>query len=233
MELFHIEHKKYVGGRDSVLSEVGMLPAYLMGINILQLRKNILAHFKSKDFLSESSIKLATLLHKNKLKNLIFINYIPELNHFLYWCQQLIGESLGKNGKGFLPVISPAPKDHHSLLQLYLDGPKDKLFYVFSTKMKKTTKLNGKIFNHKLNYLNKKSLQEIKESQKNAFLNVLKSKKIPYREFDLPEISECVLGELFAYFILETAVVGKLLRVNPFNQPAVEQVKVNTKKLLV
>ena len=134
MKLFHIEHRDHIGGRYSVLSEVGMVPAYLMGVDIIRLRKNILNHFskKNKIYLKESSTKLAKILQKKKLNTLIFFNYAQPLNKFLYWCQQLIAESLGKNGKGFMPVISPAPKDHHSLLQLYLDGPKDKLFYIFS-----------------------------------------------------------------------------------------------------
>ena len=133
-KLFHIEHKSYIGGRYSVLSEVGLVPAYLMGVNVLRLRKNLLNHFsgKNKNYLKDNSIKLARILQKKKFKTLIFFNYVPQLNQFLYWNQQLIAESLGKKGKGFLPIISPAPKDHHSLLQLYLDGPEDKLFYVLA-----------------------------------------------------------------------------------------------------
>ena len=104
-----------------------MLPAYLFGLNIIQLRKNIRKYFlgKHRSFLKDSSIKLASLIKQKKINNLIFLNYAPKLDKFLFWCQQLIGESLGKRTKGFLPVVSPAPKDHHSLLQLYLDGPKD------------------------------------------------------------------------------------------------------------
>ena len=102
---------------------------------------------------------MANLLIKNKYRNLIFINYEPRLEKFLFWCQQLIAESLGKKGKGFLPVISNAPKDHHSLLQLYLDGPKDKLFYVFSPViLKNSNKINSKKFTSGLDFLNKKSL---------------------------------------------------------------------------
>ena len=73
---------------------------------------------------------MAQLINSNKYNNLIFLNYSPEVEKFCYWCQQLIAESLGKKNKGFLPVISNAPKDHHSLLQLYLDGPKDKVFFI-------------------------------------------------------------------------------------------------------
>jgi len=234
MKLFHIEHKSYIGGRYSVLSEAGMVPAYLMGVNILKLRKNLLNHFsaKNKIYLKDSSIKLAGILQKKKLNTLIFFNYIPQLNKFLYWNQQLIAESLGKKGKGFLPIISSAPRDHHSLLQLYLDGPKDKLFYVFSTDIDNKKKINSNILGKELNFLNNKSLSQIKIAQKNAFLKALKKKRIPFREFKIRDLSEQVLGELFSYFILETAIVGKLVNINPFDQPAVEEVKVNTKKIL-
>ena len=234
MNFFHVEHKNYIGGRYSVLSEVGMLPAYLMGLNILKFRKNLLIHIRSKNknFLKDSSIKLTKLLKNKKIKNLIFFNYVPQLDKFLFWCQQIIAESLGKKGLGFLPVISPAPKDHHSLLQLYLDGPKDKLFYVFSSEINDKTKISLKAFGKQFDFLNNKSFNQIKKAQKNSFLQVLKKKKIPYREFKIKDFSEEVLGELFSYFILETAIIGQLSNINPFNQPAVEQVKINTKKKL-
>ena len=79
-------------------------------------------------------------INSKKINNLIFLNYSPELEKFLFWCQQLIAESLRKKNKGFLPCISNAPKDHHSLLQLYLDGPKDKLFHIFSFEEKSKEK---------------------------------------------------------------------------------------------
>jgi glucose-6-phosphate isomerase len=144
----------------------------------------------------------------------------------------LIAESLGKNGKGFLPVISNVPKDHHSLLQLYLDGPKDKLFHIFSIeeKSKETINIRG-IINNK-NFLDKKNLSTVKIAQKNALIETFKKNEIPFREFKIKNINEEVLGALFSYFILETIVIGKLIKVNPFDQPAVEQVKVYTKKLL-
>ena len=111
MNLFYIEHKKYIGGRYSVLSEVGVVPAFLMGVNIHKLRNNLLTHFKSKkkNFLKYSATKIFDLLYGKKFKNLIFLNYDPKLDKFLFWVQQLIGESLGKNNMGFLPVVSTAP----------------------------------------------------------------------------------------------------------------------------
>ena len=233
--LFHIEHRNYIGGRYSVLSEVGLLPAYLMGVNIFDLRKKLLSHLNSKNIkiFKKSVFKLTTLYQDNKLKNIIFFNYVPELNKFLYWSQQLIAESLGKKGKGFLPIISPAPKDHHSLLQLYLDGPRDKIFYIFSSNIETNNKIKPYVLENKFNFLKYKSLNKIKAAQKNAFLKTLKTKGIQFREFKIKSITEEVLGELFSYFILETVAVGKMSNTDPFNQPAVEQVKHNTKKLLL
>ena len=234
MDLFHIEHRKYIGGRYSILSEVGMIPAYLMGLNINNFRKNLLKHFKdkNKNYLKDSAIKLVKIINNKKLNNLVFFNYSPELDKFLYWCQQLIAESLGKKGKGFLPIISPAPKDHHSLLQLYLDGPKDKLFYIFSSDINNKVKINSKNLDKNYYFLNN-SVSKIKTAQKNSFVEVLKKKRIPFREFTIREFSEQTLGELFSYFLLETVIVGKLASLNPFNQPAIEELKINTKKALL
>ena len=232
--LFFVEHKSYIGGRYSVLSEVGLLPAYIMGLNINKFRSQILECLKEKNksFLKESSIKLASLINSKKFNNLIFLNYSPELEKFLFWSQQLIAESLGKKNKGFLPVISNAPKDHHSLLQLYLDGPKDKLFNIFSCEQKSKERVNiSKSLDIK-NFLNKKKIGTIKNAQKKALIKSFVKKEISFREFKIKAIKEEVLGKLFAYFMIETIIVGKLLKINPFNQPAVEGVKTITKKLL-
>ena len=234
LDLFYIEHKNYIGGRYSVLSEVGLVPAYLMGLNILKIRKNSnFFLFKNEIKLLKSSVlDLANILIKNKLNNLILLNYAPQLEKFLYWYQQLVAESLGKKGKGFLPVVSNAPKDHHSLLQLYLDGQRDKLFYIFSVEKKSNLKIKTKKFSNRINYLHGKDLNDIKDAQKNALIKALKKKKIPFREFKINRINEEVLGELFSYFMLETIFIGKITKINPFDQPAVEQVKIFTKNLL-
>ena len=234
--LFYVEHKDYIGGRYSVLSEVGILPAYLMGINIFSLRKNFEKFFlsikKKKNFLKESTIQIANIIYQKKLNSLIFLNYSPKLEKFLYWCQQLIAESLGKKGNGFMPVISPVPKDHHSVLQLYLDGPKDKLFYIFSIIENTKKKIKVQKISKHINYLYNKDLFKIKDAQKEALIKTLKKNKIPFRELKIKKCDEETLGQLFAYFILETSIVGKILDINPFDQPAVEQVKKFTKIIL-
>ncbi len=234
LNLFHIEHRKYIGGRYSVLSEVGILPAYLMGINVLKLRSKIFncLEIKNKSFLKSSTLKLANIMSSKKCNNLILLNYFPELNKFLYWCQQLIAESLGKKNKGFFPVISSAPKDHHSLLQLYLDGPKDKIFYIFSNEAKSNSKIKIAKNTGIENFLNKKKISMVKNAQKKSLIKSLAKKDISYRDLTIKKTNEEILGELFSFFIIETIIVGKLLNINPFDQPAVEQVKAYTKKSL-
>jgi glucose-6-phosphate isomerase len=232
--MFYVEHNPFIGGRYSVLSEVGAIPAYLMGINISKLRSKALEclNLKNKIFLKNSAIKLTQLINSKMNNNLIYLNYAPNLEKFLYWCQQLIAESLGKKGKGLLPMISNCPKDHHSLLQLYLDGPKDKLFYIFSLEQKNKEIIN---FNKSLkikNFLNKKKLSTVKHAQKKALIKSLLKNKNMFREFRINSQNEETLGQLFSYFIIETIIVGKMLNINPFNQPAVEGVKSFTNQLL-
>jgi len=233
-KILHLAHKKYIGGRYSVLSEVGMIPAYFMGLKVNSFRKNLLSFFKTtkKLILIQSIVKLAHIYKLKKIKSIVLLNYAPQLNDFLYWCQQLMAESLGKNGTGILPIISPAPRDHHSLMQLYLDGPKDKLFYIFSLNLKKKMKIKSNIFGKKFKFAENKALSEVIESQKKALMQVFKKKRIPFREFKIGIVNEEILGELFSYFMLETALVGKLINIDPFDQPAVEEVKILTKQYL-
>ena len=187
---------------------------------------------KNKNFLRDSTTILAYFLKKNHFNNLVFLNYAPELENFLYWYQQLIAESLGKKGIGFLPVVSNVPTDHHSLLQLYLDGPKNKLFYIFNVEKNSKEKINLKFLSQKNSFLNKKSLTNIKNAQKDALIKTLIKNELPFREFNIKHFNETKLGELFSYFILETILVAQLCKINPFDQPAVEQVKKYTRELL-
>ena len=233
-KILNVNLKDYIGGRFSVLSEVGMIPGYFMGLKIAYFRKNLLNLFKlkEKNSLLDNVVKLSHIYKSKKINSIVLLNYAPEVNEFLYWLQQLIAESLGKKGKGILPVVSLAPRDHHSLLQLYLDGPKDKLFYIFSLKLNKKMKINQNMFEKTFGYVENKDLSIVKEAQKNALIKILKNKNIPYQEFIINNKNEETLGELFSYFMMETVLIGKLLGINPFDQPAVEQVKNLTKKYL-
>ena len=225
-----ILHRKYIGGRYSIFSETAMIPCYLMGVKIKNLKKNIRNFIsKKKNILIKNLINLSNVYNSKKINTLVFLNYCDGLEYFLLWCQQLIAESLGKKNKGIIPFISLAPRDNHSLLQLYLDGPKDKFFYIFSLKERKKLKKNKGLF---IETLNNKNMGEIIENQKNATISLFKNKKIPFISIELKRRDEETLGELYSYFILETVLMAENLKVNPFNQPAVEQLKLLTKQNL-
>ncbi len=225
-----IFHRNYIGGRYSVFSETALVPCSLIGININKLRKNILNFLhKNKSLLIENLINLSQVYNSKKINSLVLLNYGQGLDHFLLWCQQLIAESLGKKGKGIIPLISVGPRDHHSLLQLYLDGPKDNFFYIFSFKETKKIPITKGLF---YEALNNKNIDKVLESQKNALISLLKSKEIPFLSIEVKKRNEETIGELFSYFILETIFMGEDLKIDPFNQPAVEKLKVLTKQNL-
>ena len=229
-----IDHNNFIGGRYSVLSEVGMLPAELMGLDADKF-KQLNNLIKNKNFVNSliSNVSNTLLFIKNKKFNSIILNYDSSANNLFLWYQQLIAESLGKKGKGILPIISLMPKDNHSLMQLYLDGPKNNFFTFFYTKAKSHLKINHNKILKSHNYLRNKTVDEIKFSQKIATENVFLQKKIPFRSFEIIHRDEKSLGEIFCFFILETILLGKALKVNPYDQPSVELIKKETTKILI
>ncbi len=229
-----IEHENFISGRYSVLSETGMFPAALMGLNLPKF-KNLNRLIKNKIFVStlvQNVAYIYTLVSK-KINNSIILNYDSDLNDLGYWYQQLVAESLGKKGKGINPMLSFGPKDHHSLLQLYLDGPKDKFFTFFNSKEKKDKfRVSQDIIPNNMKFLKNKNVKFIINAQCNAVKNIFKLKKIPFRQITFDKKNEEELGEVFTFFALETILLSRLMNVNPFDQPAVEQVKIETRKIL-
>ena len=124
------------------------------------------------------------------------------------------------------------PKDNHSLLQLYLDGPKNNFYTFFIVNNNKSQKLDNKFLYDQFIFLKRKNIYEILNSQKKATENIFRRKNIPYRSFEILNKNEETLGELFTFFILETILLGRLLNVNPLDQPSVELIKAETRKLL-
>ena len=229
-----IHHNNYIGGRYSVLSEVGMLPAELMGLNTNSF-KQLNNLIKNKFFLNALVSNVSSTLYfiKNKKFNSIIINYDEKSENLFKWYQQLVAESLGKKKKGLLPIVSNMPKDNHSVMQLYLDGFQNNFFTFFYTHEKKSEKINNDYVMASQNYLKNKDLSKIIFSQKKATENVFKKKNIPFRSFEIKKRDEKTLGELFCFFILETILLGKSLNLNPYDQPAVELIKKETKNLLI
>mgnify|MGYP001423507657 FL=1 len=229
-----IHHNNFIGGRYSVLSEVGMLPAQLMGLDEKKF-KQLNSLIINKNFIRSLVSNVSSILYfiKKKKSNSVILNYDECSDNFFKWYQQLMAESLGKKGKGILPIISTMPKDNHSLMQLYLDGPKNNFYTFFFTHEKNSmhVKSNDILFSHK--YLKNKSLNQIILSQKKATEKVFIKKNIPFRSFEVMQRDEKTLGELFCFFILETILLGRALKVNPYDQPSVELIKKETKKILI
>ena len=229
-----VDHNNYIGGRYSVLSEVGMLPAELMGLNYKNFRQlNNLV--KNKFFMKElvSNVEATINFLKSKKFNSIVINYDEQSTNLFNWYQQLVAESLGKDKKGILPIISVMPKDNHSVMQLYLDGFKNNFFTFFYSHENNSTKINNESILSEQKYLKNKNINQIMYAQKKATEIVFKNKNIPFRSFEIRKRNEKTLGELFCFFILETILIGKALKINPFDQPAVELIKKETKKILL
>ncbi len=228
-----IEHKNYIGGRYSVLSEVGMLPAELFGLDEKKF-KNLNYLIKNKGFLDQLiyNVKFIFNCFSNGKKNSVILNYDESSHNLFKWYQQLTAESLGKDNKGIFPIISSMPKDNHSLLQLYLDGPNNNFFTFFGTLNDKTNKLSNKNLFEKFSILKNKNLNQIIKAQRQATQIVFKRKKIPFRSFEILHRNERTIGELFTFFVLETILLGRLMKVNPFDQPSVELIKIETSKLL-
>jgi len=229
-----VEHKNYIGGRYSILSEVGMLPAELMGLNEKKFKRlNYLINNKSFiNQLIQNVASTLSLVNKGKYLSVI-LNYDHKSENLLKWYQQLLAESLGKKSKGILPIISTMPKDNHSLMQFYLDGPKKNFYTFFSSAEKNSNQINKKLLLKSHSYLSNKNIKKIIYSQMLATQNIFKRKKIPYRSFEILQRNEKTLGEIFCFFILETILLGRALKVNPFDQPSVELIKKETKKILL
>ena len=229
-----VHHNNFIGGRFSVLSEVGMLPAELMGLKSQSFKRfNFL--IKNKKFMNNliSNVNSIIYFSKKKKFNSIIINYDEKSESIFKWYQQLVSESLGKKKKGILPIVSNMPRDNHSVMQLYLDGFENNFFTFFYVKDKKSNNINNDLILNSHRELKNKKISDVSYLQKQATENVFRNKKIPFRSFEIQERNEKTLGELFSFFILETILLAKCLGLNPYDQPAVELIKKETKKLLI
>ena len=229
-----IHHNNFIGGRYSVLSEVGMLPCSLIGLKSNKF-KQFNSLIKKKGFIDSLVSNVANILYfiKKKKNNSIILNYDENSDDLFRWYQQLVGESLGKKQKGIFPFISTMPKDNHSLMQLYLDGPQKNFFTFFGVSEKKSNKIINSTILETFNFIKNKKFSQILDSQRIATQKVFYNMNIPFRSFEIKRRNEETLGELFTFFILETILLGKCLKINPYDQPAVELIKKSTKKTLL
>ena len=220
-----VEHNPDIGGRFSILSETGMLPFIDLDIKVEDGSEKYLTLLGEESDTSPTlnAAIISTCIEKFNLSMYCNLIYNYRLKHFSYWFHQLHAESLGKNGKGLTPLTSICPKDHHSMMQLYLDGPKNKIFNIFSPADEKHYN-NFKIdeFNNIKNY----SPSGLLNKQCTSVIEVFREQGIPHRIIKLIDHKNPLnLIELFAYFLLETILLGKILNINPYGQPSVQLIK--------
>ncbi len=228
-----VHHNNFIGGRYSVLSEVGMLPAELMGYKPEKFRRlnQLIKNDKFLKLIIENVTNILLLAKRSKT-NSVILNYDDRSNDLFGWYQQLVAESLGKKNIGIFPIISCMPKDNHSTMQYYLDGIKNAFYTLFFVKDKSSKKIktNDLISSHL--FLKNKTLNDISFSQFCATEKVFKKKRIPFRSIIVNQRNEETLGELFTFFVLETILLGMAMKINPYDQPAVELIKKETNKIL-
>ncbi len=224
-----------LGGRYSVMSAVGLLPLALDDININNLikgAKKAREETLSSDIENNIPLKLATaefLLKKSISVAFIYNKKLESLG--MFW-RQLLAESIGKNKKtGILPHVAIGTRDQHSDLQLFSEGPTNKLFTFI--KEKKDPQLNlPKIKNKNFQYISQKSFSELIKASYKGVSKSLKEQNLPVQFIEIEEINEETIGKMLFYFEAEIAFLGQMFEVDPFNQPGVERGKIITKGLL-
>ncbi len=238
-KMIFLPHPFSIGGRFSVFSIVGLLPALLSGFNIKEfclggeefIRKITIG----KDFYQYfDPVYNIIELNKKNIKMSVIMPYIDSLNNLSFWYRQLWAESIGKQNKGITPINALGTVDQHSQLQLYLDGPKDKFFTIIAKNHRGSKEKLDCTYsiNSKFKILHNKSMDDLLNAEMRATVETLKNKKIPIRTIMLESMNERCLGNLMMFFFLETIFGCFLMNVNPFDQPAVEEGKKLTKKYL-
>lgn len=227
------EHDPHIGGRFSVFSVVGLVPAALCGINIKTLLKGAYTYLQSdlKPVLEGSLFQYHHLSQGHPMT--VMMPYVDRLKSFTAWFCQLWAESLGKNGKGSTPIQALGTVDQHSQLQLYHDGPSDKVFtLIYENTKGKGQKVSSHTQTHNsLSYLEGRSMGDLLEAELYATATSL-SHVGPVRLISFDALDEETLGELLCHFMLETIVMAELMHINAFDQPGVEESKILTRKFL-
>ena len=230
-----LEHDNEIGGRYSIFSNVGIVPAILSGINVSELYNGAKEIFNNIE--KNSALDLSKYLCGDKQKQFtsnVIMTYSDNLYFFGKWYLQLWAESIGKNKKGITALHSIGTTDQHSQLQLYLDGPNDKFFtFITTNHINKGPKLNNDIFeNTEIDYFQNKKIGDLMDAEQKATIETFRINKFSFREIFLPKVDEINIGKLLSLSMIETIAACIYLDVNPFDQPAVEQGKTLAKKYL-
>ena len=236
-----IEHEPGIGGRYSVLSNVGMLPAELMGLDTRSIRVgagevvDAMLSAPTTEFSPAAGAAVHHALARHHgVSTTVLMPYADRLRLFSSWFVQLWAESLGKDGQGTTPVGAAGPVDQHSQLQLFLDGPRDKFFTVVMVDIAGTgPRIDEAYLNDPhVGYLAGRTIGDLVDCEQRATAETLAENGRPVRIIRLPELTERTMGALFMHFMLETIIAGRMMGVDPFDQPAVEQGKVLARQYL-
>lgn len=237
-----LDHDPKLGGRYSVLSLTGMLPAMIAGLDPTAVRegaesvvKSLLRASEAKDFSPAVGAAICVGLARHRgISITVLMPYVDRLAHFGQWYRQLWAESLGKGGNGTTPVRAMGPLDQHSQLQLYLDGPRDKMFTIIQMALVGTgVRIDPAMADDPaLFYLSQRTMGDLVEAEQRATAETLARQGRPVRLFKTEKLDERVLGALLMHFMIETILCANLVGVDPFNQPAVEEGKVLTRDYL-
>jgi len=230
-----LEHKKDIGGRYSIFSNVGMIPAILAGLDVKKVHLGASKVIENSDFLD--TFKFAQIFKfcsSNNYFSNVMMTYSDGLTYFGKWYLQLWAESIGKKDRGITALHAVGTTDQHSQLQLYLDGPKDKFFtFIKSNYHKKGLNIDTETMKEEaVNYLINKTMGDLMHAEQDATIDTFKLNNFKFREILLSEITEEAMGGLMANSIMETIAACIYFEVDPFDQPAVEQGKALTKKYL-
>jgi len=238
-----LDHDTQVGGRYSALTNVGLLPAAVLGLDIAAIRQGaalalapVLAKNPPAEVPAALGAALAVALAESKGKSIsVLMAYADRLERLTRWYVQLWAESLGKDGKGTTPLAALGPVDQHSQVQLFIAGPRDKLFNVVL--------VNGSGLGPRMDgELAKlagepgfagKTIGDLVWAEGRATAETLAKNGCPVRTFTLDKLDEKTLGELMMHFMLETIITAHLMGIDAFDQPAVEEGKVLAKKYLL
>ncbi len=230
-----LQHQNDIGGRYSVFSNVGMVPAIIAGLNVRKIHEGVVKVLSKNNY--NNSLNFAQIFRycvSNNYSSNVLMTYSDGLNYFGKWYLQLWAESIGKQDRGVTALHAIGTTDQHSQLQLYLDGPKDKFFtFIKSNYKNKGLTIDSQLMEaESVNYLVNKKMGDLMHAEQDATIDTFKLNNFKFREILIETIDEENIGMLMANSIIETIAACIYFDVDPFDQPAVEQGKILTKKYL-
>ncbi len=243
--LYLLDHEADIGGRFAVLSNVGLLPAQLAGCDVDLIRAgaaNVMAELNSGDVAAHAAVHPAVQgaalqyahMQAGRMVS-VLMPYADRFDRLTFWFRQLWAESLGKSGGGSLPANALGPVDQHSQVQLYLDGPDDKLF----TLITHPTRAEGPSVpasfgaDPALAFMAKRTIGDLVDAEARATLHTLIEHERPVRHIEVVNTHEEVVGGLLMHFMLETIMTAALMGIDAFDQPAVEHGKLKAKQYML